>query len=128
VIEFLTSHHLEIVRILRNANVEVVTDKHKVCKRGAFDGYTFTYKDPNNKLKKTALVICTKTIQENYDDWRGEINRTLAHEAVHVAQICKHGNRYIQPLGFDLNIEKEAFKIQDKPTVVARILKKYCLQ
>jgi hypothetical protein len=127
VIEFLTVHHTEILGILQRANTSVIVDKHKSCARDAYDGYTFTAKDPRNNYRRTLLVICVKTIKKNYIDWEGEINRTLAHEAVHVAQICKKNNGYIEPLGFGLTIEKEAFAIQDKPLEVARILRKYCL-
>jgi hypothetical protein len=80
-----------------------------------------------NTLKKTSLVMCNESIKKNYVDWVGEINRTLAHESVHVAQMCKEGNGYVEPLGFRKNVEKEAFAIQDQPSEVLRIVKKYCL-
>jgi hypothetical protein len=66
-----------------------------------------TWKDPDNKLRKNVLLMCNNTIRKNYTDWVGEINRTLAHEAVHVAQMCKEGKGYVEPLGFKKDIEEE---------------------
>jgi hypothetical protein len=71
--------------------------------------------------------MCTYTTKKVYEDWQGEINRTLAHEAIHVAQVCKSNDGYVRPLGFRNDVEKEAFAIQDHPREVLRILKKYCL-
>lgn len=125
--EYLTPTHQEILDVLRQANVAVIVNNHKVCQKDKFDGYALTWRDPMNTLKKTVLVMCNKTIEKNYTDWVGEINRTLAHESVHVAQMCKEGNGYVEPLGFRKDVEKEAFAIQDQPREVLRVLKKYCL-
>jgi hypothetical protein len=125
--EYLTPTHQEILDVLRQANVAVIVNNHKVCREDKFDGYALTWRDPMNNLGKNALVMCNNTIRKNYDDWVGEINRTLSHESVHVAQVCKSNDGYIRPLGFRKDIEKEAFAIQDKPREVLRILKKYCL-
>jgi len=66
-------------------------------------------------------------MQQNYTDWIGEVNRTLAHEALHVAQLCKSKDGLFYPLGFRNDVEKEAFAVQEQPREVLRILKKYCL-
>jgi hypothetical protein len=125
-IAFLFPVHLEILETIKQSNV-VVTENHAVCKKYHIDGYTMTWKAPDNIGKKTTVAICNETIMQNYNDWIGEINRTLAHEAVHVAQDCKSNDGYIRPLGFRKDIEEEAFDIQDNPREVLRILKKYCL-
>jgi hypothetical protein len=125
--EYLTPTHQEILDVLQQANVAVIVNNHKVCREDKFDGYALTWRDPMNTLKKTSLVMCNESIKKNYDDWVGEINRTLSHESVHVAQMCKSNDGYIRPLGFRKDVEKEAFAIQDKPREVLRILKKYCL-
>lgn len=114
------------MNVLQQSNV-VVVENHAVCKKYHIDGYTMSWRDPDNNLKKNTLVMCNKTIAQNYNDWVGEINRTLAHEAVHVSQMCKSNDGYIRPLGFRKDIETEAFAIQDNPGEVLRILKKYCL-
>jgi hypothetical protein len=51
----------------------------------------------------------------------------LAHESVHIAQVCRFNDGYIRPLGFRKDVEAEALAIQDQPREALRILKKYCL-
>jgi hypothetical protein len=125
-IAFLFPVNLEILETLKQTNV-VVVENHTICKKYRIDGYTMSWRDPDNNLKKNSLVMCNETIMQNYNDWVGEINRTLAHEAVHVSQMCKSNDGYIRPLGFRKDVEAEAFAIQDNPREVLRILKKYCL-
>jgi hypothetical protein len=105
--EYLTPTHREILNVLRQVDVAVIVNNHKVCHKNKVDGYAMTWKDPDNKLRKNVLLMCNNTIRKNYTDWVGEINRTLAHEAVHVAQMCKEGKGYVEPLGFKKDIEEE---------------------
>jgi hypothetical protein len=125
--EYLTQTHQEIVNTLQLANVQVIVNDHPICKTKKFDGYVITNKNPKYKPKRTQLVLCEEVMFTNYQDGPGEVNRTLAHESVHVAQVCKSGDGYIRPLGFRKDIEQESFAIQDQPREVLRILKKYCL-
>jgi hypothetical protein len=125
-IAFLFPIHLEILETLKQSNV-VIVENQGICKTNKYDGYVMSWRSPNNNLKKTTLLMCSNTITQNYNDWVGETNRTLAHEAVHVAQMCKSNDGYVRPLGFRKDIETEAFTIQDNPREVLRILKKYCL-
>jgi hypothetical protein len=126
-VQYLTPTHQEILEVLNQANVAVI-EHHKICgSKNQWDGWTITIKDRKNDLGKTILAMCTDTTKNIYEDWQSEINRTFAHESVHVAQICKSGDGHIRPLGFRKDIEKEAFAIQDNPREVLRILKKYCL-
>ena len=125
--EYLTPTHQEIINVLQQANVLVIVDNHSICKTKKFDGYVITKKDPKYKPKRTQLVLCEETMFTNYQDGPGEVNRTLAHESVHIAQMCRFNDGYIRPLGFRKDIETEAFAIQDQPREVLRILKKYCL-
>lgn len=124
-IAYLLPVHLEILETLQSARIHV-TEVHSKC-NGNFDGWVITRRDKSNRSGKTELVICTETIKRNYSHWQYEINRTLAHESVHVAQSCKEGNGYIERLGFRKDLEEEALAIQDNPREVLRILKKYCL-
>ena len=126
-LNYLEPTQLEIYNTLQKANV-VVLENHKTCNpKGKWDGWTFSTKDSRNPYNRTMLVMCTNTIQSVYGDWQGEINRTLSHETVHVAQSCKEGKGGIETLGFRKDLEKEAFAIQDNPREVLRVLKKYCL-
>jgi len=125
--DYLTPVHAEILEVLNRSGVVIIVNNHSICKSKKYDGYTITSKDPINKSGETELILCENVVKQNYSDWKGEMNRTLAHESVHAAQQCKRGDGYLSPLGFGKDIESEAFKIQDKPKEVLRILKKYCL-
>ena len=125
--EHLTPTHQEILNVLQQANIQVIVDDHAICKTKKFDGYMITKKDPKYKPKRTQLVLCEEVMITNYQDGPGEVNRTLAHESVHIAQMCRFNDGYIRPLGFRKDVEAEAFAIQDQPREVLRILKKYCL-
>lgn len=125
--DYLTPTHQEILDVIQQSSVVVLVDNHKVCMTEKYDGYVISPRNSLNQSGRNEFVICTKTIQKNYSDWQGEINRTIAHEAVHVAQMCRFNDGYIRPLGFRKDVEVEAFAIQDQPREVLRILKKYCL-
>ena len=125
--EYLTSIHQEIVDVLNQSQVVIIVNNHKICETKSYDGYTITQKNPTYRPEKMQLVLCENVMKTNYIDWQGEVNRTLAHESVHIAQICKYKDGYIRTLGFRKDIEQEAFAIQDQPREVLRILKKYCL-
>lgn len=125
--DYLTPTHQEILNVLNQTGVVVTVNNHQICNTKKYDGMVLTTKDPRNRLNKTQFVLCENVVQTNYSDWRGEMNRTIAHEAVHVAQVCKVPDGYFYPLGFRKDVEKEAFAIQDQPREVLRVLKKYCL-
>ena len=125
--DYVTPTHQDILDVIRQSNFMVFVNNHKVCKTQKYDGYVITPRNSLNQSRKNEFVICPNVIRKNYSDWQGEINRTIAHEAVHVAQVCKSNDGYIRPLGFRKDVEKEAFAIQDQPKEVLRIVRKYCL-
>jgi hypothetical protein len=126
-IEYLTATHLQIIASLRSANIAIIVNTHKVCSTNKFDGYAISPKHKLNETGRNEIAICMNTIKRNYADWNHEVNRTIAHESVHLAQMCKSRDGYIRPLGFRKDIEAEAFAIQDNPKEVLRIVRKYCL-
>jgi len=96
------------------------------------------------------IVFCTDKILSKPNP-HYNFNMVLFHESVHVAQACKQNMREIKAFGIspsimnlsenlkkDLaivvktfgsiatNIEKEAFWMEDKPSKVRYVLKKYC--
>jgi hypothetical protein len=100
--------------------------------------------------KQNVMTFCTNEIKTTAN-FRYNINETLLHESVHVAQSCKEGNGYVDSFGISkssmpLNerrkrdivsavkingeevrhIEHEAFWMEDKPAKVKYVLKKYC--
>ena len=66
--EYLTPTHQEILDVLRQANVAVIVNNHKVCHKGKSDGYAMTWRDSDNKLGRNALLMCNNTIKKNYND------------------------------------------------------------
>ena len=125
--DYISPTHQEILDVVKQANVMVIVDNHKVCRNDEYDGYVTTTRNPLNQQGKNEFVICVRTHKKNYEDWQGELERTIAHEAIHVAQVCKSNDGYIRPLGFRDDVEKEAFAVQSQPKEVLRIIKKYCL-
>lgn len=124
---FLTPTHQKILDVINQSGVVVITNEHPFCYNDKYDGSFVTTKNPLNKSNSNELVICFNTIKKNYYDWIVELNRTVAHEAIHVAQECKSNDGYLSPLGFRKDIESEAYAVQDNPKEVLRIVEKYCL-
>lgn len=100
-----------------------------------------------DSTKKT-MSFCTDKILSR-GNARYDINLTLYHESVHIAQTCKTRSDYMTPLGVSSiflsseklvilktsvsingekvrKIEEEAFWMEDKPSKVVEKLKKYC--
>lgn len=125
---YLLTYQLQLLQVLQQANVTILENSVAACGNDyKWDGWTFSKKDRQNISKThTEMVICTNTHKTNYSNWSGELNRTLTHESVHVAQICKSGDGIV-PLGFKKGVEDEAFALQERPDEVIRIIKKYCL-
>jgi hypothetical protein len=125
--DYITPTHQEILDVVQQSNVMMIVDNHQVCRNDEYDGYVITTRNPLNQSGRNEFVLCVKTHQKNYPDWQSELERTIAHEAIHVAQVCKSNDGYIRPLGFRDDVEKEAFAVQSQPREVLRIIKKYCL-
>lgn len=125
--DYVSPKHQEILDTVRQANFILIVDTHRVCEKHEYDGYVISPKNHLNESGRNEFVICVTTHQKNYEDWKNELERTIAHEAIHVAQMCKSDDGYIRPLGFGSDVEKEAYTVQSQPGEVLRIIKKYCL-
>jgi len=102
----------------------------------------------DNRLK--TMIMCTDKIASK-PNLKYNVNMTLFHESVHIAQACKQNMKEIKPFGIspkDMNLseslkkdlatsiktfgdiitntEREAFWMEDKPNKVRYVLKKYC--
>jgi hypothetical protein len=93
------------------------------------------------------LVICTENIKKSGYDLHHYVNETLYHEAVHIAHMCngyKPFNISVQDMPIPSNklqdvknsvnasrasvqMEHEAYWLEDKPKKVNYVVKKYCL-
>ena len=149
-LEYLDRTEVEIIRIIEKAGYKIqentplcqlsndyvgFLNKRKkliiICTKNAKkrEGYTFLRKKDRDAFERTAL----------------HIKKALRHEAVHVAQECNNGKILQIEEKFSMNIakmkalnesirisgekekEKQAYILEDKPRLVEKELKKYCL-
>ena len=149
-LEYLDRTEVEIIKIIEKAGYKTqenttlcqlsndyvgFLNKRKkliiICTKNAKkrEGYTFLRKKDRDAFERTAL----------------HIKKALRHEAVHVAQECNNGKILQIEEKFSMNIakmkalnesirisgekekEKQAYILEDKPRLVVKELKKYCL-
>ena len=149
-LEYLDRTEVEIIRIIEKAGYKIqentplcqlsndyvgFLNKRKkliiICTKNAKkrEGYTFLRKKDRDAFERTAV----------------HIKKALRHEAVHVAQECNNGKILQIEEKFSMNIakmkalnesirisgekekEKQAYILEDKPRLVEKELKKYCL-
>jgi len=124
-----------------NSKIKIIENSH-ACKQYVIFGFF--------SARRKELSICTDTIMR-YHNSSYLINETFLHEAVHAAQACKTGFRYLAPFGmpratlqlsaakeadlrkviaFDRNLkltDREAFYMETRPELVRYVVRKYCL-
>jgi hypothetical protein len=118
-----------------------VVENAPICRQHDIFGFYST-------TKKT-LTFCTDKIK-TYGNVEYNVFETLLHESAHVAQSCKGNFQELSPFGinsssmylntrrendlkkviaYDQNlkqIDREAFWMEDKPSQVKYVLRKYC--
>ena len=137
---YLTPASQEIYRMI-SRKVRVV-ENAPICRKHDIFGWF--------DASQNTLTLCTKKIKR-YGYVKYNINETLLHESVHIAQSCKSFIGYTKPLGIfkrsmilndrrleGLNaavrisgesvrqLEHEAFWMEDKPDKVKYVVQKYC--
>ena len=136
---YLSTQQMDIYRMVSN-KVRVV-ENAPVCRKYKIFGFYDT--------TKRVLTMCTDTLKK-FENLHTNVNETLMHESVHVAQSCKTKfafldsfgiNPSLMPLNYqkeqDLkkviafdsrlkNVDREAFWMEDKPEKVKYVVKKYC--
>lgn len=134
---YLTPIGFDIIQNIANAKYKI-SENVEFCKNPNLFGYA----DFNRKL-----VICTENIKRSNYDVETYVNKTVYHEAVHVAQLC---NGY-KSLGIPMSqmvlssnklqgvqnsvkastasakMEHEAYWMEDMPYEANQVVKKYCL-
>tara|TARA_R110000868_G_scaffold44807_1_gene149217 strand:+ start:615 stop:1067 length:453 start_codon:yes stop_codon:yes gene_type:complete len=119
-----------------------VVENTPICRKHQIYGWYDT--------DQRTMTICTSRIKSGPKP-HYYFNETLFHEAVHIAQSCKTGMKYVTPFHINpsdmplnsyrtvdlststrLNgnsvhkVEHEAFWMEDKPEKVEYVIKKYC--
>ena len=136
---YLSTQQMDIYRMVSN-KVRVV-ENAPVCRKYKIFGFYDT--------TKRVLTMCTDTLKK-FENLHTNVNETLMHESVHVAQSCKTKfafldsfgiNSSLMPLNYqkeqDLkkviafdsrlkNVDREAFWMEDKPEKVKYVVQKYC--
>lgn len=140
--EFLLYLSLQSMDVYKMVSKKVkVVENSEICRKHEIFGFFTSH-------QKT-LSICTNTIK-SYSNFRENLNETLMHEAVHVAQSCKANFKYLSEFGINSNkmllseskkndlkkvlifdhrlkkVDHEAFWLEDKPNEVKYVLQKYC--
>tara|TARA_B100000945_G_scaffold242272_1_gene198363 strand:- start:378 stop:836 length:459 start_codon:yes stop_codon:yes gene_type:complete len=149
-IEFLDKGEIEIIKMVEKVGYKIAEDTELcllsenyvgflnrrkkeiiICTSNAKkrEGYTFLRKQKNDTFERTAL----------------HIKKALRHEAVHIAQECNNGKLLkidrklsmnpskIRALEGSLIIsgeeekERQAYILEDKPRLIKKELRKYCL-
>ena len=149
-IEFLDSIEVEIIMIVEKAGYKIAEDKKLCLLSENYVGFL-------NKRKKEIIICTSNAKKrEGYTNLRNKdkntfertalhIKKALRHEAVHVAQECNDGkllkidrklsmnsskikalNRSIKISGEEEK-ERQAYILEDKPKLVEKELRKYCL-
>ena len=149
-IEFLDREEIEIIRMVEKAGYSTEENTSLCLLNEKYAGFL-------KKKEKTIVICTDNAKkQEGYKNLRSRnsdifartaihIKKALRHEAVHVAQECNDGN--VLKLNQRLTInpakgealkgsrkisgeeekEKQAYILEDKPKLLKRELRKYCL-
>ena len=149
-IEYLDRTEIEIIKIVEKAGYKT-EENTELCKLSdEYVGFLDKRKKliiicTNNAKKREGYTFLKKKDKDTFERTALHIKKALRHEAVHVAQECNDG-RILQIEGkLSMNIAKmkalrgsvkisgeeekeiQAYILEDKPRLVEKELKKYCL-
>ena len=99
----------------------------------------------NNAKKREGYTLLRKKDRDTFERTALHIKKAIRHEAIHVAQECNDGNILKLEKKFSMNVskiqalkgsiqiseeeekERQAYILEDKPKLVEKELRKYCL-
>ena len=149
-IEYLSRNEVEIIKMVEVAGYKT-KENTKLCLLG--DDYV-GFLDKKNKIfiictnnakKREVYTLLRNKDREKFERTALHIKKAVRHEAVHVAQECNGGNLLKPKKKFSMKLskikalkgsirisgeiekEKEAYILEDKPKIIKEELKKYCL-
>ena len=149
-IDFLDRTEVEIIKMVEKAGYQT-TENTKLCLLGEnYVGFLNIRKKEivictSNAKKREGYTFLRSKDKDIYQRTALHIKKALRHEAVHVAQECNDGN--LLKIGRKLSInqakikalngsvrisgeiekERQAYILEDKPKIIIKELKKYCL-
>ena len=149
-IEFLDSEEIEIIRIVEEAGY-TIEENTSLCLLGKnYAGFLKKRQKSivictDNAKKQLGYTIISKKNTGIFEKASINIKKALRHEAVHVAQECNNGKLLdikqrilMNPAKFkalkgskkisrEEEKEMQAYILEDRPKLVKKELKKYCL-
>ena len=149
-VDFLDKKEIEIIKIVEQAGFKIEENKPLCLVSNNYVGFLNKKKKvliicTNNAKKREGYTILRKKDKDTFERTALHIKKALRHEAVHVAQECNNGNLLnideklsmsplkLKALNESIKIsgerekERQAYILENKPKLVAKELRKYCL-
>ena len=149
-VDFIDKKEIEIIKIVEQAGYKIEENKALCLVSNNYVGFLNKRKKvliicTNNAKKREGYTILRKKDKDTFERTALHIKKALRHEAVHVAQECNNGNLLnideklsISPLklkalneSIKISGEREkeiqAHILENKPKLVEKELRKYCL-
>ena len=149
-VDFLDKKEIEIIKIVEQAGYKIEENKPLCSVSNNYVGFLNKRKKvliicTHNAKKREGYTILRKKDKDTFERTALHIKKALRHEAVHVAQECNNGNLLnideklsmspvkLKALNESIKIsgeekkERQAYILENKPKLVAKELKKYCL-
>ena len=149
-VDFLDKKEIEIIKIVEQAGYKIEENKQLCLVSNNYVGFLNKRKKvliicTNNAKKREGYTILRKKDKDTFERTALHIKKALRHEAVHVAQECNNGNLLnideklsmsplkLKALNESIKIsgerekERQAYILENKPKLVEKELRKYCL-
>ena len=149
-VDFLDKQEIEIIKIVEQAGYKIEENKPLCLVSNNYVGFLNKRNKvliicTNNAKKREGYAILRKKDKDTFERTALHIKKALRHEAVHVAQECNNGNLLnldgklsmsplkLRALNESIKIsgerekERQAYILENKPKLVEKELKKYCL-
>ena len=149
-VNFLDRTELEIIKLVKQAGYKTAENTQLCLASNHYVGFLDKRKKvliicTNNAKKKEGYTKLRKKDENTFERTALHIKKALRHEAVHVAQECNGGKLLdinkklsINPakiaalkgstkISGEKEKERQAYILEDKPKLVKKELKKYCL-
>ena len=149
-IEYLDRTEVEIIKLVEKAGYKSVENTELCLLSENYVGFFNKRKKEiiictSNAKKREGYTLLRKKDRDTFERTALHIKKALRHEAVHVAQECNDGNLLnidkklsinpskMEALNGSIRIsgeeekERQAYILEDKPSLVKNELLKYCL-
>tara|TARA_Y100001968_G_scaffold117357_1_gene106750 strand:- start:1717 stop:2187 length:471 start_codon:yes stop_codon:yes gene_type:complete len=149
-LEYLDKTEIEIIKIVEKAGYEIEENTPLCLLSDDYVGFLDKRREvivicTRNAKKRENHTLINKANYDTFERTALHIKKALRHEAVHVAQECNDGKIIKIEEKFSMNLskmkalnrslkiseeeekERQAYILEDKPILVEKKLKKYCL-